>query len=203
MRWARWTWSRLPRFGAAAHRAVAGRSPTRLSRHRCELAQDHAAACARRAELTLDDASLGVVERLVASDNLRDVRLALDMLQRAEHPALADELLRLSRSDPRYPGRGTDGSTAIGLLPALPIVQALAATGSDVSVQAAAIRARCALERVRRRRKRGPETDNDREEIRLAAAVGCYVTAAYRASQRRRASLGTVGRTGTAPLSGA
>ena len=125
------------------------------------------------AELTLDDASLGVVERLVASDNLRDVRLALDMLQRAEHPALADELLRLAQSDrPDIQVEALTRIEQIGLLPALPIVQALAATGSNVSVQAAAIRARCALEASDAVESVAPELDNDREEIRLAAAAG-------------------------------
>ncbi|MCA9969747.1 MAG: hypothetical protein KC425_06010, partial [Anaerolineales bacterium] len=53
------------------------------------------------AEMRLDDAStFAVVERLLHSDRLTDVRLALDMLTEADHPTLDQQLLRLAASAP-------------------------------------------------------------------------------------------------------
>jgi HEAT repeat protein len=52
------------------------------------------------AALAIDDAnSLAVADRLLASDDLRDVRLGLDTLAHAGHPALRDRLLRLIEDD--------------------------------------------------------------------------------------------------------
>ena len=125
------------------------------------------------AELTLDDATLGVVQRLAAGDELRDIRLALDMLQGAKHPALAGEVQRLAQS-----GRADIQVEAltrieqIGLQPALATVQALAATSPDVRVQGAAIRALCALEESDAVETVAPHLESNHDEIRLAAAVG-------------------------------
>ena len=77
----------------------------------------------RPAALAIDDAnSLAVADRLLDSDDPRDVRLGLDTLALAEHPALPerldlltrdarpivrnDALERLAGADPRGPGRG-------------------------------------------------------------------------------------------------
>ncbi len=124
-------------------------------------------------ELTLDDATLGAIQRLVASDELRDVRLALDMLHGAEHPALAGELLRLAQSGrPDIQVEALTRIEQIGLQPALPIVQAVATESTDARVLGAAIRARCALEESEAVEAVAPHLDSEREEVRLAAAVG-------------------------------
>ncbi len=125
------------------------------------------------AELALDDASLVVVDRLVASHELRDVRLALDMLQRAEHPALAGHLVGMAgavRADLQV--EALTRIEQIGLHDALATVQALAAGNPDARVQAAALRALCALEASAALERVVPFLDSDRVEIRLAAAVG-------------------------------
>ena len=51
-------------------------------------------------ELNLEDkANLEVANRLLESENLSEVRLALDMLQGAEHPLLPEKLIHLLQSD--------------------------------------------------------------------------------------------------------
>src|SRR5690606_1997708 len=125
------------------------------------------------AELTLDDAGLGVIERLAASNELRDVRLALDMLQGAGHPALADELLRLANAgQAEFQVEALTRIEQIGLRAALPAVQALAAGAPDARVQSAAIRALCALEESDAVERVAPVLDSSADELRLAAAVG-------------------------------
>lgn len=125
------------------------------------------------AELTLDDAGLGVIEQLAGSDELRDVRLALDMLQGAGHPALDDALLRLVHAGPdEIQVEALTRIEQIGLQAALPAVQALAAGDADARVQGAAIRALCALEESDAVGRVAPALDSSADEVRLAAAVG-------------------------------
>ncbi len=58
------------------------------------------------ATLSIDDAnSLHLIDRLIESDDWRDVRVGLDTLTAAQHPELADRLHRLATRDDRVPAR--------------------------------------------------------------------------------------------------
>ena len=88
------------------------------------------------AELTLDSkAGLAVVERLLTSRQVRDVRLGLDVLGGAEHPSLSEHLLNLATN-----GTADIQTEALSrietrrLQEALSIVKSLIAADGDTGV---------------------------------------------------------------------
>jgi len=125
-------------------------------------------------ELNLDDkANLAVANRLLTSEKLSEVRLALDMLQGAEHPTLPEQLITLVQSE------STDIQIEaltrienLKLQAALPYVQDIALLSSDPLVRGSAIRAYCALEEAETVELVTPYLDSTETEVRLGAAVG-------------------------------
>ncbi len=120
-----------------------------------------------------DAASQKVVERLLGSEAVSDVRLALDMLEGAEYSALPQEVDWLARS-----GIASIQIEALGrierlrLAAALPTVQELVDGSVDASVQGAAVRALCALQEAEAVEKVVPYLDSPESEVRLGTAVG-------------------------------
>ncbi len=125
-------------------------------------------------ELTLDDeASLAVIQRLISSNKLTDVRLALDMLQGAEHPSLAQHLQNLAQSDTaEIQIEALSRIESIKLQAALPIVQGLSANHGDPKVQGAAIKTLCALRGADAVEAVTPYLNDPQSDIRLGTAVG-------------------------------
>lgn len=126
------------------------------------------------AELTLDSkAGLAVVERLLTSRQVRDVRLGLDVLGGAEHPSLSEHLLNLATN-----GTADIQTEALSrietrrLQEALSIVKSLIAADADPAVRGAAIRAYCALAEVEAVETSIPYLDSTQLDVRLGAAVG-------------------------------
>ena len=124
--------------------------------------------------LTLyDDASMEVVRRLISSDKPGDVGLALDMLQSAEHPSLAEHLLVLLASDmAEIQIEALVRIENLELQTALPLVQDLIVSSTESRVQGAAIRTRCALEEADAVEAVVPYLESAQRDIRLGAAVG-------------------------------
>jgi HEAT repeat protein len=112
-----------------------------------ELLQTLRRRALRPAELALDDgSSLAVVENLLQSGSLRDVRLALDLLEEAEHDSLDTHLIRLAE----HPGAEirTEALARIErrrVEPALPVVQQRVQVETEPAAKAAALRALGAL----------------------------------------------------------
>ena len=125
-------------------------------------------------ELTLDDkGSLAVVQRLVANGRLEDVRLALDMLQGAQHPALSDDLLLLAKTgSPEVQIEVLTRIEKLGLQVALPLVQQISRTTTRADVQGAAIRTLCALLEADAVETASPFLESLQTDVRLGAAVG-------------------------------
>ena len=125
-------------------------------------------------ELTLDDkGSLNVVQRLITSSKLSDVRLALDMLQGAEHPSLSENLLYLAKTgSPEIQIEALTRIETLGLQSALPLVQDISRLTSEPSVQGAAVRTLCALQEADAVETVAPYLDSSETEVRLGATVG-------------------------------
>jgi HEAT repeat protein len=125
-------------------------------------------------ELILDDgSSLGVIERLLESGRLSDVRLALDMLEGAEHPSLSAHLAELVRRD--------EADIRIEALlriearreaKALPLVRDMLDSGADPAVRGAALQAFCALDPAESVAVAGPYLDDPEPDLNYGAAVG-------------------------------
>ncbi len=98
--------------------------------------------------LSLDDASsLAVVEKLVGSNRLSDIRLGLDMLQQAEHTSLESNVINLlahPNADIRQEAltRVEQRKMAAGL----PAVTNLLQTETNPAVKGETLRALCALQ---------------------------------------------------------
>ena len=125
------------------------------------------------AGLSLDDASMAVVDRLVSGGNLSDIRLGLNVLESASDPSLARHLTTLVTSAPvdiqiealvRIEREKIDT--------ALPQVKKLAGTDSDEHLQGAALRTLCALEEAEGVEDVVPYLDAAQPYVRLGAAVG-------------------------------
>jgi AAA family ATP:ADP antiporter len=125
-------------------------------------------------ELILDDASsLGVIERLLESNRLSDVRLALDMLEGAEHPSLSGHLAELVRRD--------EADIRIEALvriearreaEALPLVRDLLDSDAEPAVRGAALQACCALDPAGAVAVASPYLDSPEPALNYGAAVG-------------------------------
>lgn len=124
--------------------------------------------------LNLDDrGSLAVAQRLITSSKLSDVRLALDMLQGAEHPSVAENLLSLAESgSPDIQIEALRRIESLGLQAALPLVQDLSRSTAEPAVQAAAVRAICALQGAEAVVMVAPYLDSSQNDVRLGSAVG-------------------------------
>ena len=125
-------------------------------------------------ELSLDDkAGLDVTRRLITSDRLSDVRLALDMLQGAEHPSLSEHLFYLVQSGPAdIQIEALARIENLKLQVALPVVQDVSGSTSDPQLQGAAIRALCALQEADAVETVVPYLDSSDVDVRLGTAVG-------------------------------
>ncbi|MCB8943234.1 MAG: HEAT repeat domain-containing protein [Ardenticatenaceae bacterium] len=98
--------------------------------------------------LTLtDEASQKAVEGLLQSDQLHEVRLALDMLETAVHPSLPQYLLTLaSHTQPDIQIEALQRIEQHKVTAALPLIGQLIAHGGNTAVQGAALQALCALD---------------------------------------------------------
>jgi HEAT repeat protein len=125
-------------------------------------------------ELTLDDkASLEVTRQLITSSKLSDVRLALDMLQGADHPSLSEHLLFLVQSDTAdIRIEAFSRIENLKLQGALPLVQDASGSSSDPAVQGAAVRALCALQEADAVERVVPYLESSEVDVRLGAVVG-------------------------------
>lgn len=93
-----------------------------------------------------DPAALTVVTRLLTSDKLHEVRLALDLLQQAEHPALTEHLPVLATSpQPAIQVEALQRLETLRLKAALPTVEKALATTTDEATKAVALRALAAV----------------------------------------------------------
>ncbi|MEM7117105.1 MAG: HEAT repeat domain-containing protein [Chloroflexota bacterium] len=126
------------------------------------------------AELSLDDgASLAAVEKLVQSDKLREVRLALDMLTEAEHGSLNGRLLDLlnhPNSDIKAESLQRIETRQVG--EALPKVEAMLRDERDVVARGTAVRAFCALAEDDLVEAVQPYLDDGLSETSIGAIVG-------------------------------
>lgn len=95
------------------------------------------------ATLSIDDAnSLPLIDRLIESDDWRDVRLGLDTLTAAQHPELSDRLHRLATQDDRVPARIDALARLLGVDRVLAASAARAGLDHhDAEVRAASVRA--------------------------------------------------------------
>jgi HEAT repeat protein/ATP/ADP translocase len=126
------------------------------------------------AALTLDDSSsLEVVEVMARSDSLREVRLALDLLESAEHPSLGIHLIALvDNPDPQIQNEALTRIENLRFDPALSAVQRCLEKYTDPNTKGAAIRALCALEEAEANELVIPYLDDSRREVAIGAAVG-------------------------------
>jgi len=126
------------------------------------------------AELTLNDASsLAAVLGLAHSDNVADVRLALELLAANQHPALDDQLVRLLH----HPNSAIRVEAArrieqVPLADARPLVENMLQTDPDPAPRAAALRALCALSEAEAVERVRPYLESPEAEMRLGALVG-------------------------------
>jgi ATP:ADP antiporter, AAA family len=124
--------------------------------------------------LSLDDrSSLAVVERLLQSPKLGEVRLGLDMLEQAEHDSLAGHLVGLS-VHPEAQVR-TEALSRIArskLAGALPVVRSCLRSEGHPSVKGAALRALCALTESDAVEDVQPYLEASDPDLKLGAMVG-------------------------------
>ncbi len=97
--------------------------------------------------LTLtDEASLTAVHQLLQSNQVHEVRLALDMLETADHPTLPDQLLSLaSHTQPNIQIEALHRLEQHKSMDALPVVLKVIERGGNTAVQGAALQTLCAL----------------------------------------------------------
>ena len=97
--------------------------------------------------LTLtDEASLTAVHQLLQSNQIHEVRLALDILETADHPTLPDQLLSLaSHAQPDIQIEALHRLEQHKSMAALPVVLKVIERGGNTAVQGAALQTLCAL----------------------------------------------------------
>jgi HEAT repeat protein len=124
-------------------------------------------------ELILEDASsLGVIERLLESSRLSDVRLALDMLEGAEHPSLSSHLIDLvGRDEADIRIEALVRIEARREQAALPLVRDLLESDAEPAVKGAALQAYCTLVPGEAAAVAGPYLDSPEPALNFAAAV--------------------------------
>jgi len=126
------------------------------------------------AELTLENSSsLIVIERLLKSADVSQVRLALDVLEQTEHASLNAKLVQLldhPTSEVRLEALLRLEQRAT--VNALPQVTAQLAREADVRVKGQAVRTLCALAEADAVDDVAPYIDDAASEVRLGAMVG-------------------------------
>jgi hypothetical protein len=97
--------------------------------------------------LTLTDgASLEAVNQLLHSDQVHEIRLALDILETAVHPTFPDHLLTLAvHPQPAIQIEALRRMEQHKLMVALPVILKLVESGEDTAVQGTALQTLCAL----------------------------------------------------------
>lgn len=126
------------------------------------------------AELTLEDSSsLIVIERLLKSADVSQVRLALDVLEQTEHTSLNAKLVQLLD----HPTNEVRLEALLRLeqratVTALPQVTAQLTREADVRVKGQAVRTLCALAEADAVDDVAPYIDDAAPEVRLGAMVG-------------------------------
>ncbi len=148
------------------------------------------------ADLTIADAStLAVIERLVASAKIREVRLGLDMLIQAEHADLPVHLSALlARPEPPVQVEALQRVEAGRFLDLLPAIQAVLKQDANPQVTGAALRALAALRGADSVADLLPYADDARPAVRRDALVGLLrdcSTAGEAAAQPRLGQLGS------------
>jgi HEAT repeat protein len=125
-------------------------------------------------ELSLDDsASLLAVEKFLRNGNSGEVRLALDMLEQAEHPSLSAHLMRLVEQErAEVQVEALLRIERLHLTAALPGVKSMVQSALDPRVKSAALRALCALQEAEAVEQVVGFLDDSAAEVRLGATVG-------------------------------
>ncbi|MDX1612916.1 MAG: HEAT repeat domain-containing protein [Candidatus Promineifilaceae bacterium] len=126
------------------------------------------------AELSLEDSSsLEVVERLLRSPRPSDVRLALDLLEAANHPALADHLPNLvEHADPRIREEALSRIERLQPPELLPAVAERVNKETEPRVLSAALQALSALQGADALETVLAHVSSDEIEVQLGAVVG-------------------------------
>jgi len=126
------------------------------------------------AELSLDDStSLAVVERFLHSDDVAQVRLALDALESAQNETLERRLIALLDSpQPAVRAEALARIERLKITDASPGVQRIAGHDPDPAARGAAVRALCALEEADAVELTSAYLQDPAPEIRLGAAAG-------------------------------
>ena len=121
-----------------------------------------------------DRSSLRVLESLLRSPEAREVILALELLEKAEHPSLPGRLLEVLRHpEPEVRAAALAAIERVGLSEALPGVQGLLSAEPCPPVRAAAVRALCALSGDDLEQAL-PYLEDPEPEVRKAALVGLF-----------------------------
>jgi len=126
------------------------------------------------AELTIADSStLAVVERLVNSDRLREVRLGLDMLTETRHPSLTGHLLAMAdKGSQEIQLEALERIEGLKLTEALPVIDKVVDQSSDPGVKQAALQALAAIRGEEALPDLVPYLDDPQEQVRIGAMVG-------------------------------
>jgi HEAT repeat protein len=126
------------------------------------------------AELTLDDStSLAVIDRFLHSDDLAQVRLALDALEGAENETLGRRLIALlDNAQPAIRAEALVRIERLRIEDAAPGVRRLASEDPDPAARGAAVRALCALVEADAVDLASGCLQEAAPEVRLGAAAG-------------------------------
>jgi HEAT repeat protein len=126
------------------------------------------------AELTLDDGpSLEIVKSFVHSDKIREVRLALDILEDTGHDSLDANLIALvGHRDAAVRTEALGRLERNKVTAALPAVEGCLQSETNPLAKAAAVQALCSLKESAAVEQIMPYLDDENRDVRLAAAVG-------------------------------
>lgn len=120
-----------------------------------------------------DRSTLAAVEQLVQSADLREVRLALDLLAQAEHPSLTTHLVALvEHAAPGIQVEALERIARYRLMSALPVVEACLRMEPPVAVKGAALQALCALKAGAAVDQVKPYLEDPAPAVREGALVG-------------------------------
>ncbi|MEJ2600252.1 MAG: cyclic nucleotide-binding domain-containing protein [Anaerolineales bacterium] len=126
------------------------------------------------AELTIADSStLAVVERLVNSDSLREVRLGLDMLTEARHPSLDGHLMSMAAGQPKeIQVEALKRIERLKLAEALPVLMNTVEKTREPGVMQAALQALAAIQGESAVPELAPYLNDPHAQVRIGAMVG-------------------------------